>query len=116
MESVTCQRFPLRTGGGLTLAEPVAKAVGSDYIEHLPRGLAVSFNVELGQLFLQTVGAKLRKQLLDAVHVEGTTVLRGIAAVLCQPDLNLVTCQHRRFVRRVVARQKSEAEYGLVEG
>src|SRR5206468_12415146 len=56
-----------------------------------------------------------REQRLEVLHVEGTTVLRGIAAVFRETDLNLIANEHGRFARCVVARQQSEAEDSFIK-
>src|SRR5437667_1370196 len=100
----------------LSLTEPVTQAVRSDDIEYFPRDVVVLFDVELGKFLAEPVRVELREQRLEVLDMEGTTVLRGIAAVFCESDLDLVAGKHGRVVRRVAARQHSEAEHGFVEG
>ena len=56
------------------------------------------FGAELGEFLLEPVGLEFCEQRLQALHVEGTAVLRGIAAVFRESDLNLVADQYGRLV------------------
>jgi hypothetical protein len=74
----------------LSLTEPVAKTVRRDDVEDLPCDAAPLFPVEPGELLVEAVGIKLGEQRREVLHVEGTTVLRGIAAIFCEADLDVV--------------------------
>src|SRR4026207_2250764 len=99
----------------LSLTEPVAQTVGRDDVEHLPRAVAALFDVEFGELLVQSVSLELCEQRFELLHMERTTVLGWIAAIFCESDLDLIAGKHRRVVRRVAARQHPEAEHSLVE-
>jgi hypothetical protein len=50
------------------------------------------------------VRAQVQTHLCQALHVEGTAGLCGIAAVLREADFNLVASRHRGLVRAVAVR------------
>src|SRR5947207_1980358 len=87
----------------LPLAEPVAQAIRGDDVEHLPRRVAAALDLEVGEFLLETVGLELRKQRLDIVHMERAAVLRRIATVFHEANLNVIASQDSRWMRRVRA-------------
>src|SRR5437868_5802773 len=99
----------------LSLAKPVAQPVRRDNVEHFPRDAIALLRLELRKFFCQTMRLELREQRVETFHMERTTVLRRIAAVFRQSDLNLVASQHGRLMRRVGSRQHMEAEHRFVE-
>jgi hypothetical protein len=75
----------------------------------------MAFDVELGACLVEPIRIELREQRLKVVYMKGTAVLRGITAVFCESDLDVVAGKHGRVVRRVALRQHSEAEHSFVE-
>src|SRR5438552_18157754 len=59
----------------LTLAEPVAEAVGGDHVEDLPGRAVVLLGVEVGEFLDETVRFELLEQRLQVLHVERAAVL-----------------------------------------
>ena len=97
----------------LPFPEPVTQAIGCDDVEHFPGAVVASFDVELGEFFVEAVGLELRKQRLDLRHVEGTAVLRRVAAIFRESDLDLVPGEYRRLgaERRCVTAPESRARF-----
>ena len=60
-----------------SFAEPITKAVRRNDVEHLPRDPVALFDIELGQLLLESVGLEFCEQRLEVLYVEGTAVFVG---------------------------------------
>src|SRR5512139_4055521 len=107
--SSTSEGFPHRpviiarprgpASAGLSLSEPVTQAVRRDHVEDLPGGAIACLGADLGDLLRQPPGGELREQLRQVLHMEGTAVLRGVPAILGEPDPDLVPGENRGMVR-----------------
>ena len=77
-----------RTPAASALAEPIAQAVGGDDVEHAPGNVGMLLGPEFRELLLQAIGLEFGEQRIQSRHVERTAVLRRVAAVLGEPDLD----------------------------
>src|SRR5688572_4785914 len=98
-----------------SLTKPVAEAVRRNDVEDPPRDPAVLFHCERGYFLVEAVILELCKQCLKVLHMKRTAVLRRVATVFREPNLDLVASKNSRFVRCVAARNHAESEHGFVE-
>src|SRR5262245_48094624 len=115
MSSDTPASASRRLCGRQAFAEPVAQTVRCDGVEDLPGGAAVLFDAERGLILGQAVCLELGERRGRAVDLERAAVLRRIAAVFSQADLDAVSREDRRFVRRLAPRRDAKPHDRFVE-
>jgi hypothetical protein len=110
--------FVLHLNGSLFLsfAEAVTKPIGRYNEKDLPVGAAMSIDPIIGVLFFEAVGPQFREGDFGVIDFEETAFLRRIASVFGQSDLNAVTREYRRLMRRVLSRHYSKIEEFFIEG
>src|SRR5262245_44869438 len=95
----------------MRFAEAIAKAVRGHDEKDFPGSVSVFVNAESRLFFFQATRLQFREGGFYVVHLEETSFLRRVASVFGQADLDAVSRENTRLMRRVLSCHDAEPEH-----